>query len=502
MNLSILRPHLLCLSSLWLLGSAITATYAQPSIDVALGAGVPSSTGTIAPGSDLWRVDIDSSAGAFPLAVCNDGTSAVIYVRRGDATNRDRWHLHMQGGGGCRDGQACADRWKHHNTNYGAHKMSSAWAPVAGITGSGILAPNPNNHFANWNQVYLFYCSSDGWSGRGTTSTSAQNLAGAVTAYSIDFRGADIVDAVIETLRQENGPVIYREYDKIDREMPNLDAATDVVLSGSSAGGGGVIRSADRVFSRLIEKNLACTDGECPLRVAAVPDAIYGPGREVFDYSSSQSCALQGHCSYQQLMDNAWFDVMVAFWHSDGEASCVDFHSSAPLGDVWLCADTEHVLENHLLSPFFVRMDTQDNLISGNLVADGPLFDGLPVTATDFGQIVWDQLQDLETLESRSEEPRGTGPLEPPGVFGAQCEHHVTISNRAYFEVEVPRESSGTLVNTNDLLWEWYRGIGSDREAIEPFFGPGRSGACSPFIFGSGFEIAGVLEWDSYGPMR
>jgi hypothetical protein len=54
--------------------------------------------------------------------------------------------------------------------------------------GRGILSPGPQNRFAEWDQVYLYYCSSDAWSGRGSdVSTAADIPAGSTVAYTIDF---------------------------------------------------------------------------------------------------------------------------------------------------------------------------------------------------------------------------------------------------------------------------------------------------------------------------
>ena len=118
------QPLCMLVPATFLLAAPFLAPVAaQPPLATALGPGVPSSTGTIAAGTDLWRVDIDTAA--YPQATCNDETAARIYVRQGRGGDVDRWHLHLQGGGACRTGQACADRWKHHDTNYGAHKMST-----------------------------------------------------------------------------------------------------------------------------------------------------------------------------------------------------------------------------------------------------------------------------------------------------------------------------------------------------------------------------------------
>ena len=476
-------------------GLATAPGWAQPNIASALGPGVPSPSGLIGSGTDLWRFDLDTSA--YPQAVCNDLTGARIYLRQGSGDDVDRWQIHLQGGGGCRSGDSCADRWKNVETNFGAHKMSTDWAPNQGIVGQGILAPHAENKFADWNHVYVYYCSSDTWSGRGTTSTSVTLSDGTVIPYSIDFHGADIIDAVIDTLRRGNGPVSYLEGGETPVLLPDLDDATDVLLTGSSAGGGGVIRNADRVFETLRTFNNACLPrGSCDLRLAAVPEATFGPDREQLDWSTSQSCVNAGLCTYQDLITSA-FDVLTVFWHWAGEASCFGFHAAG--GDTWRCADTEHLVQNHLQAPFFVRMDTQDSLLLNNLLDQAPGYKGAPVGAADFGQLVHDQLLAFENLAATSEEARVAGPLEPPGAFGAQCQDHVTISNQAHYDRLVARESDGELVDSNDLLWDWFWASG-EREAIQPFVMPGRDGVCGAGIFADGFESGDTQRWSDAVP--
>jgi Pectinacetylesterase len=78
------------------------------------------------PGNDLFRVDVNTTN--FPNAKCNDDSGAVFYVRRAsNADDRNKWQIHLQGGGGCRDGQSCADRWRRIDTNFGADEMSTTF---------------------------------------------------------------------------------------------------------------------------------------------------------------------------------------------------------------------------------------------------------------------------------------------------------------------------------------------------------------------------------------
>jgi hypothetical protein len=117
-------------------------------------------------GTDLVKVELQS-----PEAVCNDGSKAVMYVRRSAAGARDplgvvdnKWIIHLQEGGLCKDYASCLERWCGTGF-YDASKMTSKYAPGT-MGGKGIFAREAANPFGNYNQVYVYYCSSDTWIGR------------------------------------------------------------------------------------------------------------------------------------------------------------------------------------------------------------------------------------------------------------------------------------------------------------------------------------------------
>lgn len=141
---------------------------AAPWIGDALDCGTPASAGGLGPGTELQRVNLDPAQ--FPDALCNDGTPGFFYFRpAATAAARDRWVIQLQGGGGCSNPDNCAARWCSVDTNFGETQMTATLSPPVGINGNGILArggalgePNP---LADGNQVFIRYCSSDGWAG-------------------------------------------------------------------------------------------------------------------------------------------------------------------------------------------------------------------------------------------------------------------------------------------------------------------------------------------------
>lgn len=84
---------------------------------------------------------------------------------------------------------------------------------------------SPLNPFASWNRVFLRYCSGDTWTGQGAGPNR----------YGTLFAGHQLIDAVVEHLARGG----------------LLANASDVVLSGASAGGIGTFSNCDWFAERL-----------------------------------------------------------------------------------------------------------------------------------------------------------------------------------------------------------------------------------------------------------
>lgn len=141
-------------------------------------------------------------------AVCLDGSPGGFYHLPGTGDGAHKWFIFHQGGGWCQDLNHCLDRSRtvlgsslHWPANYRnvAHYLSRS------------ATVNPLMH--NWNQVVLAYC--DGASFTGDNATIA-----VYKGASLHFRGKAILDAVQQNLLGRG-----------------LRGATDVVISGASAGG-------------------------------------------------------------------------------------------------------------------------------------------------------------------------------------------------------------------------------------------------------------------------
>ena len=408
-----------------------------PEIGEALGCARRGAAGGLANGNGLFRVDVDLKT--FPDAICNDGSGAVFYVRRYvNPENRDKWQIHLQGGGGCGSAGACASRWCSIDTNFGADKMSTKFAPEGGILATGIVSRNPANPVADWNHVLVYYCSSDTWMGRSRDiPLTATGPTGGSVDYRMHFGGANIIDAVIETLRRRLGTVGYAQAGQT-MVMPDLDWANQVLFTGSSAGGGGVRRNVDRLRDYLFATNLRCVSpwslwrhsGDCPLDIRGVIDAVFPPDLQEMDFGDTSFCEELGACTYEEFFQLSWNERVLGMYQGGiTEASCVSWHEQYLPGTEWRCADGPHLMMHHISTPLFLRMDLQDSLLGGNFVEAGYVLDGRPASPALFGEMVQQQ-------------PTGPSLPGPAGRGGSHGRCPFPGTGRVRVPVHPTRESS------------------------------------------------------------
>ena len=434
--------------------AALTAQ-TLPEFEQAFGPGKPGA-GAVVRGDGLFRVDVPLEQ--YPEALCADGSHAVFYTRAASTrAHRDDWVIYLQGGGSCDSGQDCYDRWRGQDGNFGANKLSSSFAPRGGIKAGGIENRRADNPFASWNHVFVYYCSSDAWTGQVADVALNAEHRGEQVEYRAHFQGAKIINAVVDMLQHNAGPLSYLDNEGRRQRMPDLDAASTVLFAGSSAGGSGVRSNADRLGDHLRANNLRCDAEGCPLRYAAVIDASYGLSREILDHADSRACgeALIGACSYELSMRHQWEIVQRGLRQGLSDQSCVAFHRETE--DQWRCADGVHLLKHHLQTPFFARVDLQDRLVMGNTIEAGYRYQGVELDRALYGALEEIQLRELAINDQLAEEPRAPGPLEPPGVFGPQCGDHETLrSNQPTYQRAIVAD--GQAYQMLELLQNWLNG--------------------------------------------
>jgi hypothetical protein len=352
----------------------------------------------------------------------------MYYVRAG-ATEPQNWVLHLEGGRGCGTYEGCEARWCDRGI-YSREKMSSREGHAT-LLGHGIFDPDPaRNAFAGWTHVFLYYCTSDYWLGQ-RSSVSLVSPDDPLVSYELDFRGHDVLGAILEELLERPGKLA-------ELGMPVLASADRVLVTGSSAGGLGLMQQLDRVATMISSRG----DAE----VRGVVDSWFPPGAELFGGGSYSG-------DFARAMEAPLFLVhslaMDGMYGAEGEASCSAAHPSAP----WRCLDAAHVLLNHTATPFFVFMDQDDRVVCPRPCADA----------------VRDQLQDLERLTSdgpwRDEPPEA---LEAAGWFSPRCGSHQAIATKAdggarFLVDEVPLAGPGgaSWYRYHDVLQAWMDGVGT-----------------------------------------
>jgi len=215
----------------------------------------------------------------------------VMYIRPANAAVQGnpivapttRWLIFFDGGGGCQDADDCLwTRWCSGSGKAApgitdrAGKMSSNGAIPAMRSPGGILkvpAPAGQEHFEQYNQVWVHYCSSDNGIGSDDKAAIApvrQPIGGVVT-YDIAFQGEAIVNAVIDTLlastaTRDPGVGYY------DTCLPDLHDATEILIGGESAGAGIVRNHLDALRDWLVTEIPGAT-------VRGVLDAGFTPDK-------------------------------------------------------------------------------------------------------------------------------------------------------------------------------------------------------------------------------
>ena len=152
-------------------------------------------------------------------AKCLDGTPGGYYWRAAAShVNSTKYLLVLNGGGWCRSLEDCANR---ANTSLGSSKHWDSSISDDGITS---IDPTYNPGFSGWNIAYMYYCDGTSYSSNNETTSMYKD-------QELHFRGRRLLDAFLEDLHRTRG----------------ISNATEVLLTGHSAGGLGAYLQGDNV---------------------------------------------------------------------------------------------------------------------------------------------------------------------------------------------------------------------------------------------------------------
>lgn len=225
-------------------------------------------------------------------AVCLDGSTPGYFLRKGSGGGSKKWIIYLQGGAWCDSEKSCLGRSR---MNLGS---SFFFDPVLNPGGLLSSKKDDNQKFYNWNVAYLPYC--DGSSFSGNRSDPVE-----VGGSLLYFRGFRILDATITELLSST----------------SLAESTQVVFSGTSAGGLAVMLHADFVRSKLPKK----------VHFRALADSGF--------FLDSSSRKNKGHPKFRKEMQN----MFKLHDCTDGvPQKCAD---EMPGKDLWKCIFPQYFLK-------------------------------------------------------------------------------------------------------------------------------------------------------------
>ncbi len=158
-----------------------------------------------------------------PYARCLDGSVAGYYAQPApNAADKTKFVIYLNGGGECDQEYPC----KYQLTSaLGSSKYFASEVDASGwFFASDYCLYNPT--FCGWNHVYNPYCTQDLHSGQVKEATDK--------TWGMYFAGHHVMTAML---------------DEMDRTMGMKDA-TEIILSGASAGGIGVWMNVDYIAKR------------------------------------------------------------------------------------------------------------------------------------------------------------------------------------------------------------------------------------------------------------
>lgn len=158
-------------------------------------------------------------------AMCIDGSPPGFLFRSGSGSSADKWIVHLMGGGWCSNSADCYNR---SSTIYGSSKEWPASYELFGFFSDDEMV-NPDFH--NWNVAFLMYCDGGSFAG----DREEPDIYNQTKLY---YRGYRNLKALIHHLNTEKG----------------MQRATEIILTGCSAGGLAVYLHADFLKTLVSEK--------------------------------------------------------------------------------------------------------------------------------------------------------------------------------------------------------------------------------------------------------
>lgn len=326
-------------------------------------------------------------------AVCLDGSTPGYYLRKGTGKGTRKWIIYLQGGAWCETKESCLSR---SQTNLGSTLFLKSLGEPGGILSSD---KEENSKFYNWNIAYLPYCDGSSFSGNRVDPVE-------VEGSLLYFRGFRILNSTISELLSDK----------------DLDSASHVVFSGTSAGGLAVMLHADFVRSRLPRK----------VHFRTLADSGF-----FLDTGSQKS---KGERKFRKQMQS----VFKLHDCTDGvPQKCVE---KMPGKDLWKCIFPQYFLR-YVKSKIFIVNPLYDSWQLGNIWEIGCASNPYTCTNKEVKQIKKFKKATLKAMKEFLNRSN-------IGLFADSCIDHgqVVFSNR-WNEIKVKTASKDWSISSSFIRW-------------------------------------------------
>lgn len=349
----------------------------------------------------------------YPAARCNDGSAAAYVFRPGTGAAATRWIISLQGGGECYDQTTCSARAANMPTLVSTLPIQAN--PSSAFGQGGIQAPTVqvNPDFYDATQVTVQYCSSDDWSGD-KASTVPYSPSDPTTW---NFQGHAIVAAALADLNANHG----------------LSSATEVMLTGQSAGGLGVFVNVNAV-SKLFPSTV---------RFTAYSDAGFGNIVDNFNPTGAPPDYIDTVSTPNEIAKRT---PGILLWNGTGDAACAAA-ATTPTEQVG-CYSGQQLLASGggITLPMLVSVSEKDtNQLGTDGISNADINSG-NLTTAESGYIAYFAASMRTNLTS-------TNSLV--SIFSPDVFVHVEATDSTLFDT--PQTFPAGNLNLQQAVGSWYR---------------------------------------------
>ena len=289
--------------------------------------------GQVKQANNWWSLNL-IDLNKYPDAKCLDGSAAGFWKYDGYSSGKDKFFIHHQGGGWCINDEDCYQRslmnlgssitWENSVDCY----SGSTAQPCSydGNDGMQSADPTENKLMYNWNKIFVGYCDGASFSGHVLSPINGTGSSDGVD-YEIHYKGRYILDAIYDTLLNQH----------------ELNKASDIVISGGSAGGLSIYLHIDYLHDLIHSTNPSA-------RVVGVADAGF-----FMDLPS-----IHGDYLYTPNYKNVFHMQNVS---DSVNSDCVAHHATIVdaegVSESWKCFMAQYTLP-FIHTPLFITNDLND----------------------------------------------------------------------------------------------------------------------------------------------